>query len=135
MADKKKRISQLVFKNISDIILSELKNPLCKLASVNEVRLNSDNSLATVYVTHLEKEKADDLIKYLVSEKGFIRSKLAKKMDIYKIPDITFKKDDLYDQALKIDELLEKSLNEKPKTLKDIPTIKKTKKAKTTKIK
>ncbi len=120
MADKKKRIAQLVFKNISDIILSELKNPLCKLASVNEVRLNSDNTLATVYVTHLEQDKADELVAFLTKDKGKIRSMLAKKMDIYKIPDIQFVKDTLFDQGHKIDELLDKAEKEKPKTLKDL---------------
>lgn len=121
MADKKKRIGQLVLKNLSEIILSELKNPLCTLASINEVRMNSDNSLATVYVTHLEKDKADDLLKYLTKNKGKIRSMLASRLDIYKVPDIVFKKDDLYDQGEKIDNLLDKALNSKPKTLDDIP--------------
>lgn len=121
MADKKKRIAQLVLKNLSDIILRELKAPICQLASVNEVRMNSDNSLATVYVTHLEKEKAEPLLNYLTKNKGRIRSMLAKKLSIYKVPDIVFKKDDLYDQGAKIDSLLDKALNSKPKTLDDIP--------------
>ena len=121
MADKKKRIAQLVFKNISDIVLSELKNPICRLASINEVRLNSDNSLATVYVTHLEKHKTDNLLAYLTKNKGQIRSMLAKRMDIYKVPDIVFKKDELYDQGQRIDQLLDQALNSTPKTLDDIP--------------
>ncbi len=120
MADRKKRIAQLVFKNVSDIILSEIKNPLCRLASVNEVRLNADNSLATVYVTHLELDKADELVKYLTDNRGRIRSMLASKLDIFKVPDLVFKKDELYDQGHKIDALLEKAEHEKPKTLKDI---------------
>jgi len=123
MADKKKRISQLVSKNISDIILKELKNPLCQLASINEVKLNSDNSIATVYVSHMEKEKNDELIKYLNDNKGQIRTKLSKKMDIYKIPDIRFIKDTLYDEGLIIDQLLEKNKNKKMKTLDDIPSL------------
>ncbi len=121
MADKRKRVAQLVFKNISEIILSELKNPICQLASINEVRLNSDNSLATVYVTHLQKEKTDALLKYLTRNKGMIRSRLAKMMSIYKVPDIIFKKDDLFDQGAKIDALLDDALNAKPKTIDDIP--------------
>lgn len=121
MADKRKRIAQLVFKNISDIVLSELKNPICRLASINEVRLNSDNSLATVYVTHLEKQKTDNLLAYLTKNKGQIRSMLAKRMDIYKVPDIVFKKDELYDQGQRIDQLLDQALNSTPKTLDDIP--------------
>ena len=121
MADKKKRIAQLVFKNLSDIILSELKSPLCRLASVNEVRLNSDNSLATVYVTHLEPDRIEPLLNYLTKNKGQIRSMLAKRLDIYKVPDIIFKRDELYDQGAKIDRILDEALAAKPRTLDDIP--------------
>lgn len=121
MSERKKRVAQLVFKNLSDIILRDLKAPICQLASVNEVRLNADNSVATVYVTHLEPDKREPLLKYLVKNKGKIRSMLASRMDIYKVPDIVFKLDDLYDKGERIDKLLNTALNKTPKTLDDIP--------------
>lgn len=121
MSERKKRVAQLVFKNLSDIILGDLKAPICQLASVNEVRLNADNSVATVYVTHLETDKREPLLKYLVKNKGKIRSMLASRMDIYKVPDIVFKLDDLYDKGERIDKLLDTALNKTPKTLDDIP--------------
>lgn len=121
MSERKKRVAQLVFKNLSDIILRDLKAPICQLASVNEVRLNADNSVATVYVTHLESDKREPLLKYLVKNKGKIRSMLASRMDIYKVPDIVFKLDDLYDKGERIDKLLDTALNKTPKTLDDIP--------------
>ena len=60
MANKQKRIAALIQRNISDIILFELKNPLMKLVSVNYVDVSGDDSLAKVYVTHLEKHKSND---------------------------------------------------------------------------
>lgn len=120
MSERKKRVAQLVFKNLSDIILRELKSPLCLLASVNEVRLNPDNSVATAYVTHLEPDKREALLRFLIKNKGKIRSMLAGRLDVYKVPDIVFKLDDLYDRGERIDKLLDTAFNRTPKTLNDL---------------
>lgn len=136
MADKKGRIAQLVFKDISDIILNdEFKCDLTSLACINEVKMNIDNTVATVFVTHLDPNKVDDLMKFLDDNRGRIRSALAKRLDIYKVPQIVFKKDDLFDKGQRIDMILEEA--QKPEmTLKDLDKIKKprkTTKKKTTK--
>lgn len=136
MADKKGRIAQLVFKDVSDIILNgELKNDLTSLASVNEVRMNVDNTVATVYVTHLDPNKTDELLSFLLLNRGRIRSALAHRLDIYKVPQLVFKKDDLFDQGQRIDKILEEA--QKPEmTLKDLDKkSKKTRKSEKTKSK
>lgn len=107
MADKKGRINTLIARNVSDIILKEIEDPIVKLASVNEVRVNYDNSHAKIFVTHLDQSKIDELVEFLNLKKGFIRSHLAKMMDIYKIPDLSFVKDTLYDEGRKIDSIIE----------------------------
>lgn len=120
MADKKGRIAQLVFKDVSDIILNgEMKSDITGLACINEVKMNVDNTVATVYVTHLDPNKADELMSYLNNNKGKIRTALAKRLDIYKVPQIVFKKDDLYDKGQKIDKILEEAMKPE-KTLKDL---------------
>ena len=83
MADKKGRIAPLVFKDISDIILNdEFKCDLTSLACINEVKMNIDNTVATVFVTHLDPNKVDDLMKFLDDNRGRIRSALAKRLDM-----------------------------------------------------
>lgn len=114
MAKKGPRIAMLIKKNISDIILFELKDPMMKLVSVNDVVVNNDNSLAKVYISHLEKDKTDQALNELNHIKGFIRSSLAKKMDIYKVPEIAFFKDDLIDRYERIDKIL-KDINDDEK--------------------
>jgi len=105
MADKKQRIQNVIGKNISDIIFT-MKNDVTNLASVNEVVVNHDNSLAKIYVTHLQPEEIDHLLRYLNEHKGQIRSKLAHSMDTYKIPELVFVKDKLFDQGAKIDKII-----------------------------
>ncbi len=111
MADKKKRVKNLIARNLSDIIIYDLKSELCQLASVNEVRVTNDYSHAKVYVTHLDRERIEPLLKFLNSRKGQIRSMLSSKMDIYKIPELHFVQDELYDQGAKIDSILNKINN------------------------
>jgi len=106
MADKKQRIQNVIAKNLSDIILT-MKNDVTNLASVNEVSINHDNSVAKIYVTHLQRDEIDHLLRYLNEHKGQIRSKLAGSMDIYKIPELVFVKDKLFDKGAKIDEIID----------------------------
>jgi ribosome-binding factor A len=105
MADKKQRIGAIVSKDLADIIWA-LKPDLTNLASLNEVEMNYDNSVAKVYVVHLDPTKSATLVNYLNAHKGVIRSQLASKLDIYKVPDLLFVQDDLYDKGAKIDEII-----------------------------
>lgn len=106
MANKQARIASLIQKNISDIILYELKNPIMKLVTVNGCDVSKDNSVAKIYVSHLEHDKVDKTLDELNRAKGSIRTSLAKKMDIYKVPELIFIKDDTLDKYERIEEIL-----------------------------
>ena len=112
MANKQQRIASLIQKNITDIIIFELKNPLFKRVSVNSCDVSRDYSYAKVFVSHLELQHVDECVEALNKSKGFIRSELAKRMDIYKVPDIIFIKDDTYDKGERIENIL-KEINKK----------------------
>ena len=104
--NKKYRIASAISRNISDIILFELKNSVFKLVSVNQVSVSNDNSFAKIYVSHLDARKIDEAVEELNAKKGLIRSLLAKKMDIYKVPELLFIKDDTYDKGEKIEAII-----------------------------
>lgn len=106
MANKQERIATLIQKNITDIIIFELKNPIMRLVSVNSCDVNHDFSLVKVYVSHLDVRKINDAVKELNSAKGFIRSSLSRKMDTYKVPELVFIKDDTYERAQRIESII-----------------------------
>jgi ribosome-binding factor A len=112
MANKKERIATLIQKNISDIIMFDMKDPVMRLVSVNSCDVTNDYSYCKVYVSHLDLKKVDLAVEQLNKAKGFIRSELAHRMDIYKVPEITFIKDDTYDKGERIEEVL-RELNNK----------------------
>lgn len=120
MADKLKRVQQLIQKNLSEIIVYGLKSDLCSFASINDVEMTKDYSYCCVYVSHVEESKCDILVSYLNTNAKKIRSLLAKTLDIYKIPELKFFRDESFERGQKIDALIEKALNTKPKTLKDL---------------
>lgn len=107
MANKQERIASLIQKNITDIIMFELKNPIMRLVSVNSCDVNHDFSLVKVYVSHLDQRKIEEAVKALNDAKGFVRSALARKMDTYKVPELVFIKDDTYDKAQRIEGIIQ----------------------------
>lgn len=106
MANKQERIATLIQKNITDIIMFELKNPIMRLVSVNSCDVNHDFSLAKIYVSHLDQRKINEAVKDLNDAKGFIRSSLARKMDTYKVPELVFIKDDTFEKGQRIEEII-----------------------------
>jgi ribosome-binding factor A len=130
MADKKGRVQEIIQRNLSEIILYDLKSELTAFASVNEVKMTPDYSYCTVYVSHLIPEKSDDLVKYLNVRAGRIRTMLASRLSIYKTPALTFVKDELFEKGQAMDELIAHANYDKPLTLKDLE--KKEKKTKKT---
>lgn len=120
MADKFGRVQQIIKKDLSNIIIYQMKNKVCDFASITEVKLTSDYSYATVYVSHVDPDKIDELVAFLDNRKGYLRSQLAKSLSIYKTPELKFVADKLYDQAHEMDVKINEALNRKPVTLKDV---------------
>lgn len=113
MANKKERIHALIQKNLSDIIIFNMKNPLMKLASVNSIDLTNDYSYCKVYISHLRLESIDEVVEALNKSKGFIRSELARKMDIYKVPELTFVRDETFDNGERIESIIKELKSKK----------------------
>lgn len=108
MADRTQRIQSIIGKNISEIIQFELKNPNIGFCTVSEVWVSSDFSYARVYVTFLGAKYPKQNLEELNKTRGYVRSSLAKKIDIRKTPEITFYLDETYEKMNRLDEVLKK---------------------------
>lgn len=106
MADRHKRIQALVSRNVADIVQFEVKKPSIGLVSVNEVVVYDDLSQANVYVSFLDPRGSHNKLEELQRTEGFVRSSLAKKLDIYKVPRIKFLLDETALKAKSLDEAL-----------------------------
>lgn len=108
MADRIARIQSIIGKNISEIIQFEVKNPRIGFCTVSEVRVSNDFSYAKVYVSFLGSKYPHQNLEELNKCKGYIRSSLAKKIDIRKTPEITFLLDESFKNAEHLDEVLQR---------------------------
>ena len=110
MANRIERIQSIIAKNITEIIAYEVKNPHIGFVTVSEVKVSTDFSYAKVYVSFLTSKHPEKNLEELNKSKGFIRSSLAKKLDIRKTPEISFVLDETYEKAERIEELIKKGL-------------------------
>lgn len=105
---KQDKNSMLIQKYISDIIQYQVKKDIGGMPTVTHCEVTNDYSYAKVYISFLglgNKEKYLDEIKRC---KGFIRSELAKKIKLYKVPDLIFLLDDSYDKGQHIEDIIKK---------------------------
>ena len=117
MADRHNRVKALIERNIRDIVAFEIKNPKIGFVTVNDVEIYDDLSGAKVYVSFLDTKYPRQKVAELEKSAGFVRSSLAKKMDIYKVPKIFFIYDESAEKAARIEEALareEEELNALP---------------------
>lgn len=107
------RLDSLFLKEISSIIQFDLNDPKIGFATVSEVKISPDLSLAKVYVSFFGKNyKKRDGIEALRRAKGFIKTELAHRIKIRKIPDLEFIVDDSLDKAEHIESIINKNKKE-----------------------
>lgn len=106
MADRHKRIKALVGRNIADILQFEIKKESIGMVCVAGVEVYDDLSQANVYVTFLPQSNSKRKLEELQKTEGFVRSSLAKKLDVYKVPRVKFFLDETEANARKVEEAL-----------------------------
>ncbi|WP_078554606.1 30S ribosome-binding factor RbfA [Bacillus alkalicellulosilyticus] len=101
------RVGEQMKKELSEIIMRELKDPRIKFVTVTGVDVTGDLQQATVYITVLgtEEEKADTL-KGLSKATGFIRTEIGKRIRLRKTPEIFFTFDESIEYGNRIETLL-----------------------------
>ena len=103
------KLNSILLREISMIIMKDINDPKLGFPTVTEVDVAPDLTTAKVYVSFLGKNyKKRDGIEALRRAKGHIKSELAKRIKIRKIPDLTFIVDDTLDKAERIEEILNK---------------------------
>lgn len=107
MSVKKERFDQILLKEIADILRFDLKNPNLGFVTVTDVQSTNDLSQAKVFVSFLGKQERNDAgMKVLNQSKGFIRSTLAKRLKVRKMPELIFVQDRSLEQGNKIDRII-----------------------------
>lgn len=101
------RVNEELKKEMSQIISFELKNPeITGLISVTKVKITPDLKYAKVYVSLLNSKNEEKTIDALKQSSGFMRSLVAKRMNLRVTPELVFEQDDSMEYGMKIDSIL-----------------------------
>ena len=113
------RVNEELMKAISHIITHELKNPdVTGMISVTRVKVTPDLKYAKVYVSILNPKSVEETMKGLKESAGFIRSQVAKTVNLRITPELVFEYDDSIEHGEKIDNIL-KQISIQDKELKE----------------
>ena len=105
------RINEELKKEISRVLTFELKNPnVTGLLSVTRAKITPDFKYAKIYVSVLNSKDIDKTMQGLKESSGFIRSQIAKTINLRITPELSFELDDSVEYGMRIDNIL-KELN------------------------
>ena len=105
------RINEKLKKELSQVLNYELKNPnVTGMLSVTRVKITPDFKYAKVYVSILNSKNIKKTMEGLKESSGFLRSKLAKTINLRITPELVFELDDSLEYGARIDSIL-KDLN------------------------
>ena len=108
------RIDEEYKKELSQIIGYELKNPnVTGLISVTKVKVTNDLKFAKVYVSILNSKNIKDTLAGLKKSSGYIRSELARRINLRNTPELIFELDDSIEYGAKIDSILKEIMPKK----------------------
>lgn len=108
------RVSQEVFRLLSNLLRREVKDPRLQNLTLTECKVSKDLSHAKVYFSVMGAKEGDaevaEALKALEKAKGFFRSELGKQLRLRITPDIRFYYDTVPDHVDHIESLIKKAL-------------------------
>ena len=107
------RVNEELKREISNIINYEVKNSnVTGLISVTKVKVSPDLRYAKVYVSILNSRNIKQTLAGLKKASGFIRSRVAEKVNLRVTPELVFEFDDTMQYGERIDTILKDIMKE-----------------------
>lgn len=103
------KVTSLLKKEITMILMNDIKDSLIveNFVSISKIDLSSDLQYCKIYISSAgEDETKDQIINNLNHTKTSIRYFLSKRIQMRRIPEISFKKDRFLDEGLSVLKLL-----------------------------
>ena len=108
MSRRSDRVAEAVRAELSAIMMREMRDPRLGMATVSRVELAGDLSHAVVGVSVLgSDEERDGAVAVLERARGFLRSQLARRLQLRAVPELVFKLDRGAEHSQHMSDLLE----------------------------
>jgi ribosome-binding factor A len=109
------RLGDLIQREVSELIRLELRDPRVGMLTITSVDVSPDMSHAKVFFTLLEKEQLEDTLHGLKRSAGFLRSQLAKRIQMYTTPELRFEYDESVERGDRLSRLIDSVVPRKKK--------------------
>lgn len=101
------RLRELLKKEVSEILQRQMKDPRIGFVSVTDVELSADLRHAKIFVSIFGDAAAKTrTMEGLESAQGFIRTELARRIRLRRIPEVLFKIDESIERGARVNRLL-----------------------------
>lgn len=107
MSIKIDRLEHTFVEEISQILQTEIKDERIRFVTVTSAQITKDLSFAKVYVTVLEDSEKDNILKLLNKASNYIERELSRRIEVRKMPNITFVYDESIEYASHIENIIE----------------------------
>ena len=108
------KVSSLLKKEITLILQNDLENDLLKsnFIHISKIDLTGDLQFCKIYVTsNSEEEIRKEIVENLNLAKNFIRHTLSQRIEMRRVPEMTFKDDIVLEKGFSVLEILEELKN------------------------
>ncbi len=100
------RVADLLHKELSQLLLREVKDPRLRAITITAVRVSTDLRHARVLFTGGAAAEHEAQLQGLHSAAGFLRGQLGRRLDLRYAPELTFELDESVDRTLEVMRLL-----------------------------
>ena len=112
VSQRQLRVGEMIKQSLSMIFIkneAKLPNLETNMITVTEVRMSQDLKIAKAYVLPLGGKNADEIISRLKEYSFLIRKILSKKVIVKFLPKLLFRKDESFEYAEKIENLIKQT--------------------------
>ncbi|HEY53819.1 MAG TPA: 30S ribosome-binding factor RbfA [Caldilineae bacterium] len=107
-AYRKERLDELLWRELNNIIVYELNDPRLHDVTVDRVDVARDLQTARVYITPLDEDvDVGQLQHALARAQGHLRSEIAARVQLRRVPELYFKIGQSHQQAQRVEEILD----------------------------
>ncbi len=104
---RSERVAELVLRELSVLLIRELKDPRLRGVTLTQVRMDDDLRHGRVFFSHLEGAAHSGAVKKgFESARGFIRRELGRALGLRRAPELEFEYDPGIEHAARIGALL-----------------------------
>ncbi|HJR69487.1 MAG TPA: 30S ribosome-binding factor RbfA [Gammaproteobacteria bacterium] len=105
---RSQRVAAEIQRLLNELLLAEVKDPRLTDARITEVEVSGDLSLATVFFNTLGLDDDPAPIKEGFEQaRGFFRSRVAKTLQLRRVPELRFRHDTTAKRAIELGQLID----------------------------